>query len=33
MRAMTSENSIDLIKEAFLTGDYDLKILMAQKQP
>ena len=31
--AMTSENSIDLIKEAFLTGDYDLKILMAQKQP
>jgi hypothetical protein len=31
--AMTSENSIGLIKEAFLTGDYDLKKLMAQKQP
>jgi pyruvate,water dikinase len=31
--AMTNDNSVDLIKDAFLGGDYDLKILMAQKQP
>ena len=30
--AMVNENSVNLIKEAFLSGDYDLKKLMAQKQ-
>jgi hypothetical protein len=29
--AMTNENSVNLIKDAFLSGDYDLKILMAQE--
>ena len=31
--AMINENSVNLIKEAFLSGDYDLKKLMAQEQP
>ncbi len=31
--AMVNENSVDLFKEAFLSGDYDLKILMSQEQP
>ncbi|MDP2862344.1 MAG: PEP/pyruvate-binding domain-containing protein [Desulfobacterales bacterium] len=31
--AMVNENSVNLIKEAFLSGDYDLKKLKAQEQP
>ena len=31
--AMINENSVNLIKEAFLSGDYDLKKRMAQEQP
>ncbi|MBA4366876.1 MAG: hypothetical protein C0403_04480 [Desulfobacterium sp.] len=30
--AMTNENSVNLIKDAFLSGDYDLKRLMAKEQ-
>lgn len=30
--AMVNESTVDLIKEAFLKGDYDLKELMAQQQ-
>ncbi|MFH1977594.1 MAG: PEP/pyruvate-binding domain-containing protein [Pseudomonadota bacterium] len=31
--AMVNENSVNLIKEAFLSGDYDLKKLKAQEHP
>ncbi|MBU1701290.1 MAG: hypothetical protein KJ831_14220 [Candidatus Eisenbacteria bacterium] len=31
--AMVNENSVNLIKEAFLSGDYDLKNLKAQEKP